>query len=667
MRAFNVSVAVAIALLQGGCKPPQRSDSDDADAKTERRETARRDDSKDRRERARDKRREKPRPKEDEPRTPDGLGDALKDAMKLLGSMAQGGDVGGLLGQDARKDDPVEPGKIIVHLRIDGTLEELEDPLDLFGMGPRSLQQVVDAINKAATDPNVVALLVEPDHVGGGAAKIEALRRAIAAFRAKGKRAFGYVTSPGAKEYLVALAAEEIAIAPTGAWLVTGVRAEALYLKDLLGSVGLAFDAVAVGEYKTAPEPLTRDRMSKEMREVLDTILDERMAALTAAAGLRKISAKELQDAIDAAPLTVAEAVTRRLVDLPMGRDAYVAWISKKLGLTEEPRLVADYGREKKKFDLASLFSFSNIFGRSKSDVASGRPKIAVVYAVGPIFGGKATRNPFAQDRAIYAEDFVATLKKIEKDATVRAVVLRVDSPGGSATASDQIWQAVEALKRRVPVVASFSDVAASGGYYIAAGANSIVAETGTLTGSIGVFGGKLVTEGLFKKFGVNREVVTRGKNSGLFSGAARFDANERAALEKMMKETYKEFLARVAQGRKLDVAKVDGIARGRVWTGGDAKGRGLVDQIGSLADAVDAAKTRAGFAAGADVEIVRYPKKKTFIDWIRDGGVRVDALPLLLSRAMKIDALDGPLRKWTALLSSPGPWTALPVEIRVE
>jgi protease-4 len=215
--------------------------------------------------------------------------------------------------------------------------------------------------------------------------------------------------------------------------------------------------------------------------------------------------------------------------------------------------------------------------------------------------------------------------------------------------------------------VASFSDVAASGGYYIAAGANAIVAEAGTLTGSIGVFGGKLVTEGLFKKYGVNREVVTRGKNSGLFSGAARFDANERAALEKMMRETYKEFLARVAQGRKLDVAKVDAIARGRVWTGGDAKVRGLVDQLGALADAIDVAKGRAGVAAGADIEIVRYPKKKTLLDWIRDGGVRADYLPALLSRVVKGDALESTLRKWTALLSSPAPWTALPIEFRVE
>ncbi len=260
--------------------------------------------------------------------------------------------------------------------------------------------------------------------------------------------------------------------------------------------------------------------------------------------------------------------------------------------------------------------------GGKKSEKSSSKQKIAVVYAVGEITEGKSHNGLFSGS-SLGSTTMIETLKKAFDDAKVVAVVLRIDSPGGSATASDLIWR--ETVRHpqagaRKPLVASMGNVAGSGGYYIAMGAKKIFAEPGTITGSIGVGGGKLVTGGLYEKLGMNTEILSRGKNSGALSSTQPFTPDERRVWTKLLEETYHEFVSKAAEGRKMDYDRLEALAQGRVYTGRQAKKLGLIDEVGTLADAVAEAKKLAGLKPDADVEIEILPQPKSFFEQFFSG-----------------------------------------------
>jgi len=255
---------------------------------------------------------------------------------------------------------------------------------------------------------------------------------------------------------------------------------------------------------------------------------------------------------------------------------------------------------------------FELTLGGKPSKPTSKKPAIAVVYAVGPIMEGKSQSDLFGES-AVGSNTLAAALKKAADDPKVAAVVLRIDSPGGSATASDLIWR--ETIRCGKPVIASMGDVAGSGGYYIAMGAKKIIASPGTLTGSIGVIGGKLVTGGLFKKLGMNTEVISRGANSGALSSNQPFTADERKAWTELLEDVYRQFVGKAAKGRNMPYEKLEALAQGRVYSGRMAQKLGLVDELGTLADAVAAAKKAAGLEADADVELMQLPEPKGFFE----------------------------------------------------
>ncbi len=255
--------------------------------------------------------------------------------------------------------------------------------------------------------------------------------------------------------------------------------------------------------------------------------------------------------------------------------------------------------------------------GGKKSESSGSKQKIAVVYAVGEITEGKSHSGLFGGS-SLGSTTMIETLKKAFADPKVVAVVLRIDSPGGSATASDLIWR--ETVRGKKPLVASMGNVAGSGGYYIAMGAKKIFAEPGTITGSIGVVGGKLVTGGLYEKLGLNTEIISRGKNSGALSSTQPFTPDERRVWTQLLKETYHEFVSKAAEGRKMDFNRLESLAQGRVYTGLQAKKLGLIDEVGTLHDAVDEAKKLAGLKPGADVEIEILPQPKSFFEQLFSG-----------------------------------------------
>ena len=255
--------------------------------------------------------------------------------------------------------------------------------------------------------------------------------------------------------------------------------------------------------------------------------------------------------------------------------------------------------------------------GGKKSEKSSGKQKIAVVYAVGEITEGKSRGGVFNVS-SLGSTTMIETLKKAFADSKVVAVVLRIDSPGGSATASDLIWR--ETVRGKKPLVASMGNVAGSGGYFIAMGAKKIFAEPGTITGSIGVVGGKLVTGGLYEKLGLNTEIISRGKNSGALSSTQPFSPDERRVWTQLLKETYHDFVSKAAEGRKMEYNRLESLAQGRVYTGRQAKKLGLIDEIGTLDDAVAEAKKLAHLKPGADVDIEILPEPKSFFEQLFNG-----------------------------------------------
>jgi protease-4 len=284
---------------------------------------------------------------------------------------------------------------------------------------------------------------------------------------------------------------------------------------------------------------------------------------------------------------------------------------------------------------MSGMMKLCDLFRGAKPSTGSGkRPRIAVVYAVGPIMEGKSGSDVFG-NTAMGANTIVAALRKAGEDAKVSAVVLRIDSPGGSATASDLIWR--ETVRLHKPLIASMSDVAGSGGYYIAMGAKKIIAAPGTLTGSIGVIGGKLVTRGLHEKLGMNTEVISRGANSGSLSSNQPFTPEERKAWTVLLQETYRQFVGKAAEGRKMPYNKLEALAQGRVYTGQMAKKLGLIDSLGTLKDAVAAAKIAAGLKADAEVDLMVLPEPKSFFEQLFGDSAGEADLESLLPDGFKI------------------------------
>jgi protease-4 len=536
--------------------------------------------------------------------------------------------------RDDEDDKPVAPAPrkveppFVAHVRLSGDLDEGPVAAEgLFGSPPENLQSKLDRIRKVAKDDKAKALFLDIDSLGVGFGKLNELRAAVLEVKAAGKKVFAYCEDPGTKEYLLGLTADVFAIPESGTVNLVGLRAEVTLFKDVLKLLRLEVDVLRMGDFKGAVEPFVNDQLSKENREQITSMLNdnfenELVKAMTARNG-RTLTANRAEELIDGGPYTAKKALAAGLIDRVAYPDEFEATFAKALGVGSI-KVTRNYGKAKgADVDASNPLALFAALGGGKKKPESKKDKIAVVYAVGGIDTGKGGASPLTGE-TVGSDTLVEAIKEADDNPTVKAIVLRIDSPGGSALASDLIWRAVVNCKK--PVIASMGDVAASGGYYIAMGCKKIYAEPGTITGSIGVFGLKLVTGGLENWVGMKTEVIARGKNSGVNSSTFKWTDTERKAMQEVIEAIYDTFIDKAVAGRQKAGVKITRdellkLAGGRVWTGRQAKANGLVDALGTLDDAVADAKRSVGLDPKADVELLVLPKPTSFLDKLMDGN----------------------------------------------
>jgi protease-4 len=511
-------------------------------------------------------------------------------------------------------------GKKLLTLRLDSPLVEyvLEPALPFPGVEPLlTLSSAYRGLAAARKDPNVVGLAIYLEDASFGLAKAQELRRQLLELGKAGKPVTCYLETAGeggngTLEYFVASACGSISLAPAGEINLLGMNADSPFLRGSLDKLKIEPSFLTAGTFKSAAEIFTEERHSPPARAALEALLDGFFSTVVRdIAASRKLEPEAIRAAIDRAPLLPAEALEAGLVDLVEYPDEFRERMEKARGSGKSVAL-ADYARA--------------VEARSPS----GR-RIAVVFAVGAIVRGAGGTEPFSGEVMLGSRSLARTLDDLADDDSVVAVVLRVDSPGGSALASDLILREVERLKKKKPVIVSMSDVAASGGYYIAAKATKIVAEEATITGSIGVVSGKLAT-GRFQEelLGITHDPLRRGGNAGLYSTLAPFDERELALMRRRIDDIYVRFLDHVAAGRGLDRAAVDAVAQGRVWTGTDAREHRLVDELGGFDRAIELARDAAGVAPEATLGLAYFPRPDSLWDWLQSRrAARLDAAAL--------------------------------------
>ena len=488
-------------------------------------------------------------------------------------------------------------------LRIGGDLNEME-PGGVFGPFIESaptVRSVVDMLRKAKTDTRIKSVVLKPLGEAALWGKVQEVRDAITDFKQSGKPIVAYLEYGGEQEFYLATACDKVFLMPSSTLDLTGVASYELFMRGMLDKIGAYPDGLHIGEYKTALNTFTEHTYTpahREMAESLNTDLYEQL--VRGIADGRRKSEAEVKSLIDHGPYLPEDALRAGLID----DLAYEDELDDKVKLgSAKPHFV----------DM-------NDYRQTLSSVGRGQ-KIAVIYATGIIASGKSTYDTTGS-QVTGSETIVEYLRKARADSGTKAIVLRIDSPGGSATASDVIWRELmitrDANPRR-PIVASMSDLAASGGYYIAMPAHVIVAEPGTLTGSIGIFGGKIAIGGTLDKIGVATETITSGRNADLGSPFEPFSPDQRTKLMEYMRVFYDDFVQKAASSRQKSVEQIDAVAQGRVWTGQQAREQGLVDMLGGLDAAVAVAKQRAGIPADEDVELVSYPPRRSLLEALSD------------------------------------------------
>ena len=499
------------------------------------------------------------------------------------------------------------PENSVLVLKVSGSLPDYapEDPTaKLFGVSQtQSFSSLLTQLRKAKVDTRIGAVLLDIEFPQIGWGKADELREAIKDFRASGKPIYSYMELGMNKEYYIASAAEKIFLPPAGDLYINGFAAEAMFYRGSLDKLGVEPEVIKIGKYKNAPDQYTEKQMSDAQREVINAVLDEYFARFkNAIAEDRKLSPENVGAIVDNAPYHAPEANQLKLIDGASYHDQVYDELKTRLGYKAEDKIRTISGNDYREVPSDSL-------GLNKGE------RIAVIYASGAINGGSSNKSPLGGE-TVGSDTMVKAINDAANDSSIKAIVLRVDSPGGSALASDLMWHALENAKAKKPLVVSMSDVAASGGYYIACNANKIVAEPSTVTGSIGVFLGKPVVKGMYDWLGVTNEYVMRGKNAGIFRETEKWTDTERAKMQDQANKIYfGDFVPKVAKGRGKTDEEVNTLGQGRVWTGTQAKERGLIDEFGGLEKAIEVAKGLASLPADKDVKRIVYPAPRSFFD----------------------------------------------------
>jgi len=475
-----------------------------------------------------------------------------------------------------------------------------ELPLPLITQKYETLLDMIYSLKKAAVDERIRGVVFKFGHFSPGAAQAKDLRDAILEFRKSKKKIYAYSHNYSTLHYYIASACDEVYLMPQGVVDMRGVTSSRIFIKGTLKKLGIKAQFVKIKEYKTAPTMFTEEEMTEydleQRNAILDTIFNEITASVAEARGL---SIDEVKDIINIGTLRSEIAMDRKIIDGNLYLDEV---IDKFKGEDEEHQKTIWHSTYKR-------------VPAEEVGLNEG-PVIAIVYATGNVVDGKDSSDYMGENMG--SDTLVRQLALARQDEDVKAVVFRINSPGGSGTASEAILRGIQKLKQaKKPVIASMGNVAASGGYYIACQADKIVAQPTTITGSIGIFAGKFDMSGFYKMIGVNKQILKRGKYADVYTETRAADKEEMQFAYEIIKDFYQVFLKRVADGRGMTPESVNEIGRGHVWSGKDARGIGLVDELGGLNKAIETAKEMAGIEAELEIRIKLYPPRKSFWDII--------------------------------------------------
>jgi protease-4 len=531
--------------------------------------------------------------------------------------------------------EPAVPSRAALSLKVGGDIVEMpaSDVVTyLSDARTPTVRGIVESLRRAKHDSRIHAVVLKPTGFSSPYwGKVQEIRDAVIDFKESGKPVYAYLEYAGDREYYLASVADKVFLMPASTLDLTGVATYQVFLKGTFDKIGVTPDIHHVGDFKTASNQYTEKGYTpshRAMDEWLNRDLYEQIVKGIASG--RKKTAAEVRQLIDDGPFLAENAKRAGLVDEVIYEDQLAERLkdddSRELDTIE----VDDYGRTGQR---------------------SGRgPRLAVIYAVGAIVGGRSGFDPL-NGETVGSETLIEAIRSARKDSSVRAIVLRVDSPGGSATASDAIWRELMLARDEKPLIVSMSDLAASGGYYIAMPGHAIVAQPTTLTGSIGIFGGKFITGGVYEKLGANIESTSIGKHAEMNSPARPYNPDELKKVTEQLESFYTQFVSKVAAARGKTPEQINAIAEGRVWTGHQASQNGLVDALGGLDAAVNMAKDKAGIGADETVQLVVYPEPKTFYELLSGlSGVRQQASRLWMS--MNLSSAE---REALRLLRGPG------------
>ncbi len=515
--------------------------------------------------------------------------------------------------EDSFNGEATPKADTIVHFHLSGDLVEtpMEDPFGLTAGQVTSLKDLLIRMGQAKSDNSVAAVILTFDKMSCGLGQLEEIRQAIIEIKAAGKKVHIHAEGMTIGAYALLSSASQLAVTPESSLWLTGFYAESLFIKGLLDKIGVQADFMHMGVYKAAAEMLTRTAPSPEASDNRNWLFDDLFESLVEMiSSSRNIPLEDTRKLIDNGLFMAKSASEAKLIDAVMYRDEFLA------------KIKADYGQDIKinnryaskqglALNPANPFSFfSMLFAPPKRP--SNKDSVGLVYIEGAIMSGHGQPSFFGPSSGAFSSDIRNALKKAADDDSVKAVVLRIDSPGGSAEASEVIYHAAMEVKKKKPLIVSMGNVAASGGYYAACGADAIFADKTTITASIGVVGGKLITTNMWDKLGVNWVGYKRGANADIFSSAQPFTNPQRTMLKKYMNDVYTTFKGHVTTGRKDKLKKpIEELAGGRVFTGGQALEHGLIDQIGGLASATRYAAEKAGIEK---YELRVIPRTKDFM-----------------------------------------------------
>ncbi len=502
---------------------------------------------------------------------------------------------------------PVVADASTLILSLSGDIPEkspVENPIPFIGgPTPLTVHQVWHGLRKATTDSRIKAVVLVTGQLDTGWAKLEELRADLLAFKQSGKPLVAFLRAPRTREYYLASVADRLYVSPEDMVDVKGLRAEVTFLKGTLDKIGVEMQVEHVGRYKDAGDMLTQTSMSPESREATGAVLDGIYGSLVQGlATSRKRTPEEIRLAIDDGPYTASQAAKRGLVDALRFEDQVYGEVADRIKQKELKKL--------------SFRDYVQAIGPE-----TGGKKIALLVGEGTILRGGGS-DAFGSDEGFTSIPFIRQIREVAKDRDVAGVILRVDSPGGDAFASDEILREIKLLRDKKPLIISMSDTAASGGYYVAMTGDPILAYPTTVTGSIGVVYGKPNLRGLYDKLGITKEILARGKNADIDTDYKPLTPEARAKLKIGLEEFYRGFVQKAADSRKRPYGEVEPLAQGRVWLGLDAKNRGLIDELGGLDKAVELIKKKASLASGERVRLIPYPQKRTIFDqWMRSTG----------------------------------------------